>query len=101
MFIKIRSELRYLRRVVDQEGLPRERSECCGHGDTIDILVQKRWNKKAAKRFFRKLLKGQCVPPWRLVTDKLKSYSAAHCEMLPSVTHSTKQYENNRAELSH
>ncbi len=72
-----------------------------GYGDTIDILVQKRRNKKAAKRFFRKLLKGQCVPPWRLVTDKLKSYSAAHREILPSVTPSTKQYENNRAELSH
>jgi len=72
-----------------------------GYGDTIDILVQKRRNKKAAKRFFRKLLKGQCVPPWRLVTDKLKGYSAAHREILPSVTHSTKQYENNRAELSH
>ena len=69
--------------------------------DTIDILVQKRRNKEAAKRFFRKLLKGQCVPPWRMVTDKLKSYSAAHREMLLSVTHSTKQYENNRAELSH
>jgi len=89
MFIKIRGELRYLWRAVDQDG------------DTIDILVQKRRNKKAAKRFFRKLLKGQCVPSWRMVTDKLKSYSAAHREMLPSVTHSTKQYENNRAELSH
>jgi putative transposase len=89
MFIKIRGELRYLWRAVDQDG------------DTIDILVQKRRIKESAKRFFRKLLKSLCVPPWRMVTDKLKSYSAAHREMLPSVTHSTKQYENNRAELSH
>ncbi len=36
-----------------------------------------------------------------IMTDKLKNYSAAHREMLPSVTHSTKQYENNRAEPSH
>ena len=63
--------------------------------------MQKRRNKEAAKRFFRKLLKDQHVLPWRMVTDKLKSYSAAHREMLLSVTHSTKQYENNRAELSH
>jgi putative transposase len=89
VLIKIRGELHYLWRAVDQDG------------DTIDILVQKRRNKKAAKRFFRKLLKGQCGPPWRMVTDKLKSYSAARREMLPSVTHSAKQYENNRAELSH
>jgi len=38
---------------------------------------------------------------WRIITDKLKSYSAAHREVLPSVAHSTEQYENNRAEVSH
>jgi len=89
VFIKINGELHYLWRAVDQDG------------DTIDILVQKRRNKAAAKRFFRKLLKGQHRPPWRMITDKLKSYSAAHREIMPSVTHSTEQYENNRAEVSH
>ena len=89
VFIKIRGELHYLWRAVDQDG------------DTIDILVQKRRNKMAAKRFFRKLLKGQNEVPWRIITDKLKSYSAAHREVLPSVPHSTKQYDNNRAEVSH
>ena len=83
VFVKIRGELNYLWRAVDQDG------------DTIDILVQKRRNKAAAKRFFRKLLKGQGQPPWREITDKLKSYSAAHQEVLPSVPHSTAQYENN------
>ena len=89
VFIKIRGDLHYLWRAVDQDG------------DTIDILVQKRRNKQAAKRFFRKLLKGQYVSPRRMITDKLKSYSAAHREVMPSVIHSTQQYENNRAELSH
>ena len=89
VFIKIQGELHYLWRAVDQEG------------DTIDILMQKRRNKQAAKRFFRKLLKCQCASPRRMITDKLKSYSAAHREVMPSVTHSTKQYENNRAEVSH
>ncbi len=55
----------------------------------------------AAKRFFRKLLKGQESTPWRLVTDKLKSYSAARREVMPSVHHDTWQYANNRAEVSH
>ena len=89
VFVKIRGELHYLWRAVDQDG------------DNIDILVQKRRNKKAAIRFYRKLLKGQKFSPIRVTTDKLKSYAAAHREVIPSVIHSTQQYENNRAELSH
>ena len=89
VFIKINGELHCLWRAIDQDG------------DTIDILVQTRRNKTAAKRFFRKLLKGQGKSPWQIFTDKLKSYSAAHREVVPSVTHSTEQYDNNRAEVSH
>ena len=89
VFVKIGGELQYLWRAVDQDG------------DCLDILVQKRRNKKAAKRFFRKLLKGQGAAPRLMITDKLRSYSAAHREMMPSVMHSTEQYDNNRAELSH
>lgn len=89
VFIKIRGKQHYLWRAIDQDG------------DTIDILVQKRRNKRAAKRFFRKLLKGQRVSPRELITDKLRSYSAAHRELIPSVIHSTQQYANNRAEVSH
>jgi len=61
VFIKIRGKLHYLWRAVDQDG------------DTIDILMQKRRNKMAAKRFFRKLLKGQQEVPWRIITDKLRA----------------------------
>jgi putative transposase len=89
VFIKIRGELYDLWRAADQ------------HGDTIDILMQKRRDKAAIKRFFRKLLKGQHDPPWRMITDKLERDSAAHREVLPSVPHSTEQYENNRSEVSH
>jgi putative transposase len=70
-------------------------------GDEIDILVQKRKDKKAAIRLFRKLLKGQQASPIKIVTDKLRSYSAAKKELIPDVEHSTQQYENNRCELSH
>ncbi len=89
VFIKIRGEHVYLWRAVDQDG------------DTIDLLVQKRRNKQAAKRFFHKLLKGQCASPRRIVTDKLKSYSAALREIMPAVPHCTDCYTNNRAEVSH
>ena len=70
-------------------------------GDEIDILVQKRKNKTAAMRFFKLLLKGQGGTPLKVVTDKLTSYSAVKKELMPSVEHSTVQYENNGCELSH
>ncbi len=89
VFIKINSKLYYLWRAVDQDG------------DELDILVQKRRDKKAAKRFFKKLLIGQQVSPNRIVTDKLKSYSAAKREVMPLVGHINNRYENNRCEASH
>ena len=67
----------------------------------IDIFLQPRRDQQAAKRFFRKLLRGQGAEPRRLVTDKLRSYAAAHRVVMPEVTHSTMRYENNRAEVSH
>ena len=87
--MKIQGQQFYLWRAVDQDG------------DVLDILLTKRRNKKVAKRFFRKGLNGQGKPPWQLITDKLRSYAAAHREVFPSVDHRTGQYENNRAEVSH
>jgi putative transposase len=89
VFITIRGERYYLWRAVDQDG------------DVIDILVQRRRDHYAAKRFFRKLLKCQGAVPRKLVTDKLRSYGVARRIVMPSVIRSTEQYENNRAEVSH
>ena len=88
-FIKIRGQHFYLRRAVDQDG------------DVIDILVTKCRDRRAARRFFRKMLQHQKRPPWQLITDKLRSYRAAHREVFPAVVHRTSRYENNRAEASH
>ena len=66
----------------------------------MDILVQKRRDRQAAGRYFRKLLKGQCTVPRWLVTDKLKSYAAARRTTMASVVHVTKRYANNRDEVS-
>jgi putative transposase len=55
----------------------------------IDILVQPRRDRAAAERFFRKLLKGEGRAPRRLITDKLRSYTAAHRRVMSSVGHST------------
>jgi len=70
-------------------------------GDVLDILVQSRRDKKAAKKFFRKLLKRLRYVPREIITDKLKSYSAAKAEVMPSVEHLQQKYQNNRAENSH
>jgi putative transposase len=67
----------------------------------LDVLVQSRRNTKAAKRFFRKLLKGLCYAPRVIVTDKLGSYGAAKREILPGVEHRQSRYLNNRCEVSH
>jgi putative transposase len=40
-------------------------------GHVLDILVTCHRNKRAAKRFFRKVLKHQDRLPLQLVTDKL------------------------------
>ncbi len=42
--------------------------------NVLDILVESRWNKQAAKRFFRKLLKELQYAPGVIIPDKLKSY---------------------------
>ncbi len=89
LFVTIQGQRQYLWRAVDQDG------------DLIDILVQSQRNRGAAARFFHKLLKGQGREPRQLITDKLRSYAAAHRTVMPSVVHSTRQYENNRAEVSH
>jgi putative transposase len=89
VFVGINGRLRYLWRAVDQ------------HGNVLDVLVQSRRNAVAAKRFFRKLLKGPRYVPGVLVTDKLGSYQVAHRELMSSVEHRRSRYLNNRAENSH
>jgi putative transposase len=89
VFVRICGKLHYLRRAVDQ------------HGHVLDILVQSRRKTGAAKRFFRKLLRGQQYVPLLIVTDKLGSYGTAKREILPGVEHRQSRYLNNRVEVSH
>ena len=64
-------------------------------------MLQSRKNKQAAKRFFKKLLKGLSYAPRVIITDKLQSYGAAKKEILPGVEHRQNKRLNNRAENSH
>ena len=70
-------------------------------GDVIDILVQSQRDQRAAERFFQKLWRGQGSEPLRVITDQLRSYSAAMRSIFSNVTHSVERYANNRVEASH
>ena len=65
------------------------------------IRVPPRRNRRAAIRFFRKLLKTHGAIPHCLITDKLPSYQSACRTLIPSVLHCTAPYANNRVEVSH
>ena len=87
--IQINGKQHYLWRAVDQDG------------DVVDVFLQARRDGAAAKRFFKRLLRSHGEEPRKIVTDKLRSYGVAHRDLMPETIHSTKQYENNRAEQSH
>jgi len=89
VFIGINGVQHYLWRAVDQDGT------------VLDILVQRRRDRVAATKFFRRLLKGLAYVPRVVITDKLASYGAAKREVLPSVEHRQHKRLNNRAENSH
>ena len=87
--IQINGKQHYLWRAVDQDG------------EVVDVYLQAKRDGTAAKRFFKRLICSHGTEPRKIVTDKLRSYPVAQPEMMPSVIHSTQQYENNRAEQSH
>jgi putative transposase len=89
VMVNIAGVTHWLWRAVDQTGM------------VLDVLVQSRRDKDAAKRLLRKLLKRQCRTPRVMITDKLASYGAAKREVMPSVEHRKHKGLNNRAENSH
>jgi putative transposase len=88
VFLTINGTRHDLWRAVDQDG------------HVLDILVQRRRDKKAAKRFLRNLLTGLTYVPRVIITDHLKCYGAAIRDSLPSVEQQQHRYLNNRAENS-
>ena len=68
MFVTLRGEPYLLWRAVDERGAE------------LDILLQKRRDKAAAKRFFKRVLRSNPVPR-KIVTDQLRSYPAAKADI--------------------
>ena len=80
---------RYVYRAVDQ------------HGQVIDVLVSKRRDTEAARRFFTSALSTLKVRPTEVVTDRAAVYPRVLDELIPAAWHHIEQYENNRIEADH
>jgi putative transposase len=79
VFVKIQGQQQYLWRAVDQDG------------EVVDVYLQARRDGKAAKRFFKRLLKNHHDEPGKIVTNKLRSYVVVHRELIPDTIHDTTQ----------
>ena len=88
MNIKIKGEVFILWRAVD----------CEGH--ELEVLLQKRRNKKSAIRFLSRLL-GNYPAPRVIVTDKLRSYIKPVKLMCPKTKHRTHKRLNNGVKNAH
>src|ERR1700674_4401502 len=89
MVVRIAGKHMYLWRAVDHEG------------EVLEILVQRRRDKRAAVKLMRKLLRKQGFAPKRVTTDRLRSYGAAFQHLGLSCHHEQGLRQNNRAENSH
>src|SRR2546421_744526 len=89
MVVPIAGKRMYLWRAVDHEG------------EVLDMLVQRRRDKRAALRLMRKLVRKQGFVPKLLTTDKLGSYGAAVRHLGLTCHHEQGLRKNNRAENSH
>jgi putative transposase len=85
--VTINGKKHWLWRAVDQ------------HGAVLDVLVQSRRDRHAARRLMRKLLKRHGRAPRVLITDKLKSYAAGNRDLGLNMEHRQHKGLNNRAEI--
>ena len=88
MFVKINGERYYLWRAVDHEG------------EVLESYVTKTRDRKAALKFLKKSMR-RFGRPEVIVTDKLRSYSAALKVIGNAGRQETGRWVNNRAENSH
>jgi putative transposase len=87
--VKIAGRSYWLWRAVDQDSV------------VLEEILQSKRDKRAAKRLLIKLMKRWGFVPKRIITDKLRSYGAAKCEVSPGLDHRSHKGLNNRAENSH
>jgi transposase-like protein len=88
-YVKVNGEWRYVYRAVDQ------------HGQVIDVLLARRRDGEAARRFFQSAMTTLKIRPSEVVTDAAKVYPAVLDELVPSAWHHVERYANNPIEADH
>ena len=87
-YVKVAGRWRYLYRAVDQ------------YGQVVDVLLSEQRDTAAARRFFTRALRHGPAPV-EVTTDKAGPYPRVLNELVPTATHVTEQYANNRVEADH
>ena len=87
-YVKVAGVWRYVYRAVDE------------HGQVIDVLVSRRRDIAAARKFFAAALAAHGAPV-EVVTDRAAALAHAIAELIPDAAHNTDQYANNRIECDH
>jgi putative transposase len=88
VYVKINGEMHYLWRAVDHEG------------EVLESFASKTRDKAAALKFIKSAMKGHGKPK-AVVTDGLRSYTAAMNEIGNTDKQEVGRWINNRAENSH
>ena len=88
IFVKINGERHNLWREVDHEG------------EVLESYVTKKRDEKAALKFMKNAMRRYGSPN-KIVTDKLRSYTAATKDLGCSDKQVTERWANNRVENSH
>jgi transposase, IS6 family len=87
-YVKVAGRWVYLYRAIDQ------------FGQVIDVLVSKKRDLAATRRFFTRALEHSPYPA-EVTTDRAPAYSRVLDELLPSSCQVTEQYANNTVEAGH
>ena len=86
--MKVNGKLCYLWRAVDHDS------------EVLEAVVTARGDKAAALKFLKRIMK-KYGPPRKIVTDRIRAYSAAMKEIGTADRHEVGGRLNNRAENSH
>ena len=88
-YVKVAGRWHYVYRAIDQLG------------QVVDVLVSRRRDANAARRFFKQAIGETKVNPVEVTTDRAPVYTAVLEERLPAARHRTDRYANNRIECAH
>jgi transposase, IS6 family len=88
-YVKVGGSWRYLFRAIDQ------------FGQVIDVLLSRRRDANAARRFFTQALDRTGISPVEVTTDRYRLYPRLIDELAPSAFHRTEVHANNSLEADH